>query len=232
MSRDLSKRSLKMTNDGSHTLYVPDIDEHYHSVYGAVNESTHVFIRAGFDEWAKSGRQDLRVMEIGFGTGLNALLTALAARKTGLTVRYFALELYPLAANEYRELDFGVLFREGDAKELFLKLHEADWGRPVEISPFFHLQKIQEDIRSFDYGMNLYDLVYFDAFAPDIQPELWSPDVFGKLYSCMKNGGIMTTYAAKGQVRRDLGSAGFFVERIPGPDGKRHMLRAIKNTPE
>lgn len=217
------KRELQETADGSHTLFIPEMDEHYHSVNGAVQESRHVFIEAGLHRQKK---KDITVFEVGFGTGLNAYLTLLDAENEDRSVDYFSVELYPLDPALVRTLNYGdMICRE--KKMLFTALHIAAWNEPVKITDRFTLHKIEGDNNSCTLPEDM-DLIYFDAFAPDKQPEMWSQDIFNKLYAHTSEGGILTTYCAKGVVRRMMQKAGYSIERIPGPPGKREMLRAIK----
>ena len=212
---------LKLSDDGSHTLYVPELDEHYHSVFGARTESIHVFIDAGLNQTTK---QNIKILEIGFGTGLNALLTAL--NKAGKSIEYHSLEKYPL--ND--ELENNLIFSPDQTKGetvIFEKIHRAPWNETVEIIPDFKLFKIEADLLTFNFNTR-YDLVFFDAFGPDVQPELWTEDVFKKIFNAMNPMGIITTYSAKGAVRRAMQSAGFEMERLPGPPKKREMLRGTK----
>ena len=215
---------LKVTEDGSHTLFSPRVGECYHSQHGAVQESRHVFIDAG---WRQCAGTELRVLEVGFGTGLNAFLTLLEAGKTGRHIHYTTIERYPLDDNIIKELRYPELIAPEQAG-LFQELHQTEWNVPQEITPYFTLLKIEGDFtRSvFEGG---YDVVYFDAFAPEKQPEMWSQPLFDYLYTAMNEDGILTTYCAKGSVRRMLQAAGFTVERLPGPpEGKREILRATK----
>ncbi len=217
------KRELQETADGSHTLFIPEMDEHYHSVNGAVQESRHVFIEAGLHRQEK---KDITVFEVGFGTGLNAYLTLLDAENEDRSVDYFSVELYPLDPSLVRALNYGDMICP-EKKMLFTALHSAAWNEPVKITDHFTLHKIQGDNNSCTLPEDM-DLIYFDAFAPDKQPEMWSQEIFDRLYAHTSEGGILTTYCAKGVVRRMMQKAGYSVERIPGPPGKREMLRAIK----
>jgi tRNA U34 5-methylaminomethyl-2-thiouridine-forming methyltransferase MnmC len=211
---------IQLTADGSHTLFIPEMDEHYHSVNGAVQESYHVFIEAGLQRMKSSS---VRVLEIGFGTGLNAFLTLLHA---GVPVEYYTVELYPLPLDVVRSLNYGKIICPGK-EELFRSLHMAAWDMPVKITDLFTLHKIQGDSNACALPGDI-GLVYFDAFAPGKQPEMWNQDIFTKLYQSMIPNGVLTTYCAKGSVRRMMQEAGYSVERIPGPPGKREMLRATK----
>lgn len=212
------KRIIEHTEDGSATLFVPELNEHYHSMKGARTESQHIFIDMGLKT---SSVPNPHVLEIGFGTGLNALLTLEMAQQEKRHVYYTGIEINPLDWEEVDALGYS-------DSPLFRKLHDAPWDEEVEISPYFTLWKIKGDANTVIYGYTP-DLVYFDAFAPEKQPDLWNERLFRSLYICMNDGGILTTYCAKGVIRRMLQAIGFRVERLPGPpDGKREILRAVK----
>lgn len=219
------KIEIVRTLDGSDTLYLEEIDEHYHSTFGAVQESLHVFIKAGFGQCTNN---EISILEIGFGTGLNCFLTLLSVLDSQKFVKYFSLEKYPLPKNIWGQLNYcGEL--ELNKRNLFSLLHESPWNCGVSIHPRFELYKIQADLPGWDAeDVPQADLVYFDAFSPDKQPELWSRDIFERICKAMKQDGILVTYCAKGNVRRILQSLGLQVERIPGPPGKREMIRAKK----
>lgn len=209
-----------MTADGSHTLFVPEMEEHYHSVNGAVQESLHVFIDAGL---RRVGKEEIRVLEIGFGTGLNAFLTLREKEQSGIrAITYYSVERYPLEPVFTGALNYGAKAWP-ERPELFTALHAAPWNVPVEIAKGFVLHKIEGDACDCELPAAI-DLVYFDAFAPDKQPAMWTPALFRKLAARMAPGGILVTYCAKGEVRRGFAEAGFRMERLPGPPGKRHML--------
>lgn len=219
------KIEFKETMDGSHTLYLKEIDEHYHSIYGAVRESQHVFIQAGFEH---CHGKEITVLEIGFGTGLNCYLTMLASIKSNQKVRYCAVEKFPLSVEIWDKLNFGTFF-PNDNPILFSLLHHAVWNCETEIYPQFFLYKMGTDILQTNiFDLPSVDLVYYDAFSPEKQPELWDQSVFEPIFLNMKEGAILVTYCAKGYVRRMLQAVGFQVERIPGPPGKREILRARK----
>jgi len=212
---------LKLSDDGSYTLYVPELNEHYHSVYGARTESMHVFIKNGLEH---SDKKDLKILEVGFGTGLNALLAVI--HKGGKTIEYHSIEKYPLP----HSLEDPLVFSSGTAKaesSLFKAILDAPWNETTNITPGFKLLKIEDDLLTIRLT-HKYDLIFFDAFGPDVQPELWTEDVFKKIFESMTPGGILTTYSAKGAVRRAMQNAGFIVERLPGPPKKREMLRGTK----
>lgn len=216
---------LKLTGDGSHTLFVPELGEHYHSVFGAMQESQHVFFDAGF-VYALAGKQEIHLLEMGFGTGLNALLTFV--KKGDATVHYTAVEAFPLAPETTCLLNYPSLFDHPDAGAIFHRLHDAPWGVHTAISSTFNLLKIHATLEAFRPGAKKFDLIYFDAFAPEVQPELWTAEIFTKMHTALADGGILVTYSAKGVVKRALKEAGFLIEKLAGPPGKRHMLRAIK----
>jgi tRNA U34 5-methylaminomethyl-2-thiouridine-forming methyltransferase MnmC len=214
---------IQTTADGSHTLFVPEIDESYHSVHGAIQESTFVFIEQGLRLCI---RNDIRVLEVGFGTGLNALLTSFEAVRTKKRIHYTTLELYPVTAENIRLLNYPEMLE--NSGEFFDKIHKATWEKNVEINPFFVLQKIKTDFTSCVLS-GMYDVVYFDPFSPEKQPEIWEKAGFEKIAEHCNPDAILTTYCAKGTVRRTLQNVGFQVERLPGPPGKREILRAVKN---
>lgn len=218
------------TSDGSPTLYNPQLGEHYHSVHGAVQESRHIFIEAALRHRLAQAipTEGLRLLELGFGTGLNALMTIEALRGTDIAVHYTSLELYPVPEALYRKLSFPLQMPERDS--VLQELHDAPWELEYTLSKAtsFVLCKRQTDIESYIPEAGL-DLIYFDAFSPETQPELWSQELFARLYKASRPGAVLTTYCAKGEVRRRLTRAGWLVERLPGPPGKREMLRAVKS---
>ncbi len=219
------KIEIRETLDGSQTLYFAELDEHYHSTFGAIQESQHVFIKAGFKQCLQS---DIRVLEIGFGTGLNCYLTLLAGLESGKKVWYRTIEKFPLPEEVWEKLKYSHQLPDGNS-EWFPLIHQAQWDSDVEIHPQFILHKVETDLLVMEWDkLPFVDLVYFDAFSPVKQPELWSPAIFEKIYDRMNSNGILVTYCAKGVVRRILQSVGFVVERIPGPPGKREMIRATK----
>lgn len=208
---------IELTDDGSATLLHPVIGEAYHSVRGAVGEAMHIFIGNGL---RLSSLQSLRILEVGFGSGLNAWLTLTECATTGKQVEYHALELYPIVLSTAEKLNYS-------DNPLFLTLHTAAWDDFCNITPLFRLKKIEGDLVNVEFD-TIFDIVYFDAFAPDCQPELWSQQVFAKIFEHMATGGSLVTYSCKGEVKRALRAAGFEVRRMKGALGKRHMIRAIK----
>ncbi|MEL6843637.1 MAG: tRNA (5-methylaminomethyl-2-thiouridine)(34)-methyltransferase MnmD [Bacteroidota bacterium] len=213
-----------ITNDGSSTLYSPQYDEHYHSVHGAIQESMHVFIRMGLDGLAPE-RKDIRILEMGFGTGLNALLSLLYRKDR--RVHYTGIEAIPVEAEIAEGLNYADKLGESALKTPFMALHNAPWEEETEIVPGFLLQKYHIKLEEF-IPQGSYDLIYFDAFAPNSQPELWTEQMMQRMYEMTTAGGIFVTYSAKSSVRRGLQAAGYTVEKLPGPPGKREMLRATR----
>lgn len=223
-----------LTADGSHTLFNETLNAHYHSVHGALQESRHIFIDLGFKaamrlrSATEAGQQfgsllPLFVFEMGFGTGLNALLTLREAEKAQIPVHYVAVEAYPVSVEESLHLNYDNLFQTDQTAFL----HRAAWGKPVVVSPYFTLEKHRTTLQ--EYGTDYrFDAVYYDAFAPDAQPELWTQEIFQKMALWLNSSGNLTTYCSKGYVQRHLKAAGFTVEKHPGPGHKREVLRAIR----
>jgi tRNA U34 5-methylaminomethyl-2-thiouridine-forming methyltransferase MnmC len=221
------KTEFEMTEDGSHTLFVPALNEHYHSTHGAVQESMHVYINAGFRQCPKN---EMHVLEIGFGTGLNAFLTLLEGEKSNKKIVYTALELYPVSLTDARKLNYASQVCP-EKTDVFLQLHESEWEKRININNRFSLLKLNRNVAENDLFVpdEAFDAVYFDAFAPEKQPEMWSQTIFDTIFSICNPNAILTTYCAKGAVRRMLQNAGFTVERLEGPPGKREILRARKS---
>lgn len=227
--------NIEQTADGSNTLYVPQLDEHYHSVKGAFTESQHIFIDMGLRHFIDMGVEGdcspvaaVRVFEVGFGTGLNTFLTLLEAEDMRCPIHYTTVERYPLPASLWQELQYPAWVGRGHLAE-FTALHQAPWEADVAVTPHFTLHKIEGDFTRMQGGDASFDVIYFDAFAPEKQPEMWSQAIFDDLFRHLSPGGILTTYCAKGVVRRMLQAAGFVVERLAGPPGgKREILRGTK----
>lgn len=213
------------TADGSHTLYVPHLDEHYHSIHGAIQEALHVFIAMGLHH---SNLSSLSILEIGFGTGLNALLTQIEAEKLNKNIYYHSLEGYPLSMEEVTDLNYIQEVKGEGIQFKFEALHNAEWEKDVEIADGFILHKQQVMLQQYESNEGSIDLIYFDAFGPRVQPQLWEKPIFDKMFKVLKPKGALVTYCAKGDVRRTMIASGFNVERLPGPPGKREMLRAKK----
>lgn len=222
------KREIIKTADGSSTIFLPEWNEHYHSKHGALQEALHVFIKTGFHHYILEHKpQMVRILEIGFGTGLNALLSYYEAEHFKIRVEYTGVEAYPVSAEELKALDYADAVPEENASEIFERLHEVAWEKRAEISPFFNIQKEKKFFKEISASAE-FDLIYFDAFGPRVQPELWSEEVFRNMYRSLRENGVLVTYSAKGDVRRAMMAAGFKVERMPGPPGKREMLRATR----
>ena len=234
------KRNIVTSEDGSKTLRLEDFEESYHSMFGALSESRHIYIGCGFNYLMEQlpPLNKISILEVGLGTGLNCLLTALDVKgRKGIEVDYTTVEKYPVTKEEALALDHPSQFDNNreEAAGISVEIHSSPWGIKTNIMPQFSLLKIEDDlIRFIDKGINpkvqgyQFDLIYFDAFAPDIQPELWSEEVFRKIFEVTKPGGILVTYSSKGIVKRALREAGFIVSRLKGPKGKRHVLRAVK----
>ncbi|MEX2596463.1 MAG: tRNA (5-methylaminomethyl-2-thiouridine)(34)-methyltransferase MnmD [Salibacteraceae bacterium] len=225
MEKNTLKTEIITTGDGSHTLRVASLKEHYHSHKGAMNESKHVFLKMGLDHLVP--KDFIQLLEVGFGTGLNALLTYFHVEQT--PIHYTTLEAHPLQWKLVNKLNYPALIGQPQAAGIFEKLHSAPWNETIKISEHFKLKKFEQRLQDFKTEV-LFDVIFYDAFAPHAQPELWQPEIWKQLFSQLNHGGVLVTYCAKGQVRRDMQAAGFEVERLEGPPGKREMLRATKIT--
>lgn len=219
------KRELVLTADGSKTLYIPEWNEHYHSSHGALQEAQHVFIKNGL--YANTDDY-ITILEMGFGTGLNALLTYFAAEKRHQFIHYIGVEAYPVGEHEWQNMDYAPHANAPEAQELFEQFHTLSWNTSKSLSEHFVLDKRHVKLAQLVQPDQTIDLIFYDAFGPRVQPELWTADIFQLLYNWLVPGGILVTYCAKGQVKRDLKSVGFLVESLPGPPGKREMTRAKK----
>jgi tRNA U34 5-methylaminomethyl-2-thiouridine-forming methyltransferase MnmC len=224
------KREIRTTRDGSVTIHLPDWNEQYHSMHGAINEARHVFMQMGLDFFVASelhDNQPIVILEIGFGTGLNALLTRLYAETNELNINYTGVEAYPVADSEIAQLNYPKLLHTSEAS--FQQLHEAAWEEEVVISPRFKLHKRKQFFSEIK-DKKAFHLIFFDAFGARVQPELWTQTIFQSMYEALLPGGVLVTYSAKGSVRRAMQAVGFTIERLPGPPGKREMLRGVKES--
>ena len=215
------KREILITSDGSTTIHLPDWNEQYHSKNGSINETYHVFIESGLKQVSAD---KVSILEIGFGTGLNAFITYLEAKKQ---IDYVGVEAYPVTPEEIEKMNFIAVLNAKEENAVFNKMHAVSWEEKHRIKNDFSLTKRKqffEDIADED----AFHLIYFDAFGARVQPQLWTEEIFAKMFASLKENGILVTYSAKGSVRRAMQAVGFTVERLPGPPGKREMLRAVK----
>lgn len=219
---------IRQTQDGSQSLYSNKFDALYHSKFGAMDESVHVFISAGLEYFIQKKYETIKIFEMGFGTGLNALLSYMVAEDRNINIHYTTIELFPITIDLAKQLNYIDLLKNEQLGPIFLKLHEIGWNKTHSISSHFSMNKIQGDFRSYHSEEN-YHVIYYDAFAPSIQDYLWDSSHMKKCYELLYDGGILVTYCAKGQFKRNLRDAGFKVEALPGPYGKREMTRAYKN---
>ena len=220
------KREIITTADGSKTIHIPEWDEQYHSKHGAIQEAYHVFIEMGLFYFLKNKQPKFfKILEIGFGTGLNAFITLIEAEKFNPEIDYTGVEAYPIAVGEIEKLNYTTELNASE--ELFKKLHSCIWEVSSKISESFTLTKRKQFFSEIE-DKNAYHLIYFDAFGARVQPKLWTEEIFQKMHDALKTGGVLVTYSAKGSVRRAMQAVGFTVERLPGPPGKREMLRATK----
>ncbi len=218
------ERKIIITSDGSTTIYLPDWDEQYHSKHGAIQEAYHVFIKSGLEQIKQ---KKITVLEIGFGTGLNCFITFLEAQKNNKKIDYVGVEAYPVLQDEIDKLNYVLELKAIEFQSIFEKMHATTWNKKHQIFPNFSLTKEQKFFKEIT-AKNQFNIIYFDAFGARVQPKLWTENIFKKMFTALKENGILVTYAAKGSVRRAMQSVGFRVERLPGPPGKREMLRAIK----
>ena len=211
------------TQDGSHSILSKQYGVSYHSKYGAIQESRHVFLQAGLHYKALQ-QKDLAILEIGFGTGLNALLTFEEAERHQWNIHYETVEAFPIELPQALQLNYPARLNTEKLSGIFIALHSCSWEEIHRLSPFFTFRKVCQSFQEIQYERQ-FDLIYFDAFAPDAQPELWEPPLLSLLYKALRPGGMLVTYCAKGSVKRAFKAVGFQVEALPGPPGKREMTR-------
>lgn len=219
---------IVLTADGSHSLFIAELDESYHSHHGAVQESIHVYIRAGLEYSVTQGRRNPKVFELGMGTGLNAFLTGKYAIEKELKIVYHTIEKFPVNPESLHKLNYPSISEFSNYKDLIDRIIDAEWDSETRINDYFELRKIYGDFLDEQIKESGYNVFYFDAFGFRAQSELWSESVFQKCFNMLEPGGVLVTYAAKGLVRRTMEKIGFDVSRIPGAPGKREMLRATK----
>lgn len=218
------EQKIIVTADGSKTIYLPHLDETYHSSHGAVQEAIHVFIKHGINDVNKDS---ISIFEMGFGTGLNALLSFVEAEKSQRNIHYTGIEAFPVAMEIASQMDYCSLIGE-EHQSKFEQLHQTDWNSIHQLSDQFSFRKIEQKIENFDPEIAKFDVVFYDAFGPRAQEDMWQVSILQKMYDLLKTDGFLVTYCAKGQVKRDLKSIGFEIEPLPGPPGKREMTRAWK----
>jgi tRNA U34 5-methylaminomethyl-2-thiouridine-forming methyltransferase MnmC len=223
----LMQRKLIVTDDGSHSICIPELNVTYHSVHGAIRESKHVFIEAGLHHLNFTAHQPVHIFEVGFGTGLNALLTLIDSEESQRNIYYETIEMFPLTNDEVKRLNYCEILEREDLRLIFEQFHTCEWGKEITITPNFILKKTKTNLLTFQFSGSS-DLIFFDAFDPNAQPELWAPEIFQKMFSILQQDGVLVTYSSKGDVRRAMQAAGFSVEKIPGPPGKREIIRALK----
>lgn len=237
------QRKIITTGDGSKTIQIEDWNEQYHSIHGAIQEANHVYIKHGLlfcfeerksslecfkrEEASDDMPQNISILEIGFGTGLNAFLTLLQAKEHQTQVDYVGVEAFPISSNEMKALNYTEQLQVPEKRSLFDEMHIISWEKDVRLTPYFTLQKQQKLFKDIT-DANRFNLIYFDAFGARVQPELWTESIFKSMFEALKPNGILVTYAAKGSVRRAMQAVGFNIEKLPGPPGKREMLRARK----
>lgn len=218
------ERRIITTSDGSTTIQLVEWNEQYHSIHGAIQEAYHVFIKNGLSLFEN---QEVNVLEIGFGTGLNAIITAIESRKLQLKINYSGVEAFPVKMEEITQLNYIEQLNVPEFEGKFLEMHASAWEQEVAITDNFKLTKEKKDFQEIN-RTDFFDMIYFDAFGARVQPELWTESIFSIMFTALKNNGVLVTYCAKGSVRRAMQTVGFLVERLPGPPGKREMLRATK----
>lgn len=237
------QRKIITTADGSKTIQIEEWNEQYHSVHGAIQEANHVYIKHGLlfcldreksskenfhtVETSANASRGISILEIGFGTGLNAFLTLLQADEHQVDIHYVGVEAFPISSNEVAALNYSDQLQVSEKNMLFKEMHEMSWEHNMRLTSYFTLQK-QQKLFTDITDKNQFDLIYFDAFGARVQPELWTESIFKIMFEALKANGVLVTYAAKGSVRRAMQTVGFAVEKLPGPPGKREMLRARK----
>ena len=216
------------TEDGSHSIFNESLNETYHSLHGAIQESNYVFIQSGLDHLREKGKTSIKVFEVGFGTGLNVLLSAIWAQEKEIRLEFDSIEAYPISDELVEKLNYPELLSNQHAKEYFRTLHVMDWEQKQHVNSWFDLTKIQSRIKDYPVEKGVYDIIYYDAFAPSKQPEMWELNKLDSVIQGLSEDGVFVTYCAQGQLKRNLKSLGLVVETLPGPPGKKEMVRARK----
>jgi tRNA U34 5-methylaminomethyl-2-thiouridine-forming methyltransferase MnmC len=226
-----TEKIIQLTEDGSQTVFIPSMNVTYHSKHGAVQESMHVFIRSGLNYFMQHNTspvdETINIFEVGFGTGLNALLSLKDAILFNKKIFYETIEPFPLSREETLQLNYSSLFNE-ELKQSFIAMHEFDWNKVIQIHSLFSFEKIKTTLQQFETQQQFH-VIYFDAFDPVVQPELWTEAVFKKMFDQLFDNGILVTYSCKGAVQRAMKAAGFSIEKLQGPPGKREIIRAQKS---
>lgn len=220
------KREIIITEDGSTSIYLPEMNETYHSKFGAIQEAKHVFIKNGLDLFEDNS--SVSILEIGFGTGLNSIITLLEAEKRNLNIEYVGVEAYPVLIDEMEQLNYTQTLNASEKQTDFEKIHTSEWEKMVTITNHFKIEKRKQFFKDIS-DVNKYDLIYFDAFGFPVQPDLWSEEIFEIMFKSLKSKGILTTYACRTTIKKAMQKVGFQTEKLPGAPGKREMLRAVKN---
>ena len=220
------KREIILTEDGSTSIYLPEMDETYHSKFGAIQEAKHVFIKNGLDLFEDNS--SVSILEIGFGTGLNAIITLLEAEKRNLNINYVGVEAYPVSIDEMKQLNYTQTLDASERQVDFEKIHTSEWEKSAKISEHFQIEKRKQFFKDIT-DENTFDLIYFDAFGFPVQPDLWSEEIFEIMFKSLKSKGILTTYACRTIIKNAMQKVGFQALKLPGAPGKREMLRALKN---
>lgn len=225
---------LITTSDGSHTLFSEEFNEIYHSRFGALEESLHVYIQSGLQYYiaqhaVPKNIGELKIFEMGFGTGLNALLSLIEAQKHGLSIYYEAVELYPVSIELVKELNYSAIIENEKYRPPYHSMHLSAWGTKNSITPDFTLKKVNASLLDYSPALNSFHLIYYDAFAPEAQPELWTEEIMRKMYDALLPGGVLVTYCSKSTFQRALKAVGFTIQKLPGQRGKREIVRALKS---
>lgn len=218
------KREIQITQDGSTTIHLPDLNESYHSKHGAIQEAKHVFIQNGLSTCT---RESVSILEIGFGTGLNAFITFLETLNSNQTIDYVGVEAYPVAKEEVLQLNYVESLQATEYTSVFENMHNSNWNEPIALTSKFTLTKRKQFFNEIN-DISQFDLIYFDAFGYTVQPELWSDEIFEKMFAALKPNGILVTYACRTVIKKAMQNAGFKTMKLPGAPGKREMLKAIK----
>lgn len=225
----MSEIRLIETHDGSHSLYLPALNETYHSIHGAIQESQHVFIRMGLHFYLDLHRNNkVKILEVGFGTGLNALLTFKDLSKKKIKTWYDTIEPFPIEEDVWSKLNYVEQLKMDNEQDIYGQMHRASWETKTELGEGYLFTKLKSKLEEIELQDNHYDLIFFDAFAPNKQPEIWQLPQLIKVVESMKEGGVFVTYCAQGQFKRNLKEAGLEIESLPGPPGKKEMVRGVK----